>query len=98
MPSDEIMASNLHWYRQNLDLPEENYRPLQVGWAGQGGGVDGVSRVGVLMLMALCWYTVWCDVVETHATPYIVLSSSVVTDELSRYHCVGLCQLQKAVL
>lgn len=29
MPSDEIMASNLHWYRQNLDLPEENYWPLQ---------------------------------------------------------------------
>ena len=53
MPSDEVMANNLHWYRQNLDLPEENYRPLKVGWAGQGGGVDEVGRVGVMMLTAL---------------------------------------------
>ena len=43
MPSDEVMASNLHWYRLNLDLPEENYRPLQVGWAGQVGGASGWS-------------------------------------------------------
>lgn len=44
MPSDEVMASNLHWYRLNLDLPEENYRPLQVGWAGQVGGASGRDK------------------------------------------------------
>ena len=60
MPSDAVMDSNLHWYRLNLDLPEESYQPLQVG----GGGVGNIycSLSHFLWSVVVGVYNVICDV------------------------------------